>query len=109
MDRTDFASADSKYRAVVAADLACGVSVSGNLSNYTEHFVLSALFDIAPEETAALYWAYERYEDMIGRVDEYFEAYRERERSEYADFFHDDRVWPFDYGCGFMKAACGLA
>lgn len=110
-DRTDFRTADEKYHAMVAA-LSETSALQDRLSDYTETFALShveaEIFGINPALLPALYWAYERYENLIGSVDEYYLEFREQERTAYAQFFHGERMRSMPDAVDFMVEACKL-
>jgi hypothetical protein len=110
LDWTLFTSADAKYRALVA--VTGEVSLSETVSGYTDTLEISeiesALFGIDPSDVPALYWAYERYENLIGSMDAYFGEFTDEERLEHGKFFKGERVWSFDAALGFMVHACNL-
>lgn len=110
-DRTDFITADEKYQAMVKSFLETN-AVQDWFSDYTDTSALSwaeaEIFDIAPALLPALYWAYERYESLVGSVDTFYFEFREQERIDYARFFHGELVHSMPDAVGFMVAACKL-
>ncbi len=110
-DRTDFPSADAKYRALVE-DGEKNIRIQDHLSDYTEMWALSyieaEIFYIDLNLVHALYWAYERYESFIGSVDAFFEEYREQERIDYAEHYRGELVNEMPAAINFMVDACGL-
>lgn len=105
-----FTSADAKYRALVA--VTAEAPLSETVSGYTDTLQLSeiesAIFGIEPADVPALYWAYERYENLIGSMDAYFGEFTDQERIDHPEFFRDERNWSFDHAVGFMAKVCGL-
>ena len=110
-DRTDFPSADAKYRALVEQD-SKDFQLENQLSQYTETETLSwteaMVFDIDPELVPALFWAYERYENLVGSMDAYFGEFREQERIDYAKHYRGELVSDINAAVNFMVEACGL-
>ena len=110
-DRTDFPSADAKYRALVEQD-SKNFQLENQLSQYTETETLSwteaAVFDIDPELVPALFWAYERYENLVGSMDAYFGEFREQERIDFAKYFQGELVNNIHFAVQFMADVCKL-
>jgi hypothetical protein len=110
LDWTLFTSADAKYRALVA--VTDEMPLSANVSGYTDTLKLSeiesAIFGIDASDVPALYWAYERYENLIGSMDAYFGEFTDQERLDHWKYFRGERVWSFDAALGFMVNACDL-
>ena len=110
-DRTDFTSADAKYRALVE-DGENDIQIQDHLSDYTGPWELSyteaEIFDIDPDLLPALSCAYLRYECFIGSVGGYFEQYREQELINYAKHFRGELVNEIHAAVNFMVDACGL-
>jgi hypothetical protein len=107
-----FASADAKYRALVKASEKGDATVSPNVSGHPNMLSLSevesAMFGVETSEVAALYWAYERYENLIGSSDSYFLEFRYQERIDHTEFYRGERRWSFNLAVGFMVSVCGL-
>jgi hypothetical protein len=107
-----FSSADAKYRAYVAVSDQTSTRLRDQISDYTGTFELSAIeskiFGINAEDVNALYWAYERYENLIGTMDSFFLEFRDQERLDYSAFFSGEREWDFGMAVGFMATACKL-
>jgi hypothetical protein len=105
-----FASADAKYRALVAVTEEA--PLSPNVSGYTDTLELSeiesAIFGIDASDVPALFWAYERYENLIGSMDAYFGEFTDQERIDHAEFYRGEREWSFDLALGFMVSVCKL-
>lgn len=110
-ERTDFPSADAKYRALVVQD-SKDIQLQDHLSHYAETETLSwteaEVFDIDPELIPALSWAYQRYECLIGSMYVYFGEFREQERIDYAKHYHGELVSEINAAVNFMVDACGL-
>ena len=109
--RTDFTSAGAKYRALVKYDQN-NIRLQDHLSDYTGtwemSYVEAEIFDIDPDLVPALYWAYERYENLVGSMDAYFGEFREQERIDYAKHFRGELVNDINAAVNFMVEACGL-
>lgn len=105
-----FTSADAKYRALVA--VTAEAPLSATVSGYTDTLELSeiesAIFGIEPSDVPALYWAYERYENLIGSMDAYFGEFTDQERIDHAQFYRGELEWSFDLALGFMVSVCKL-
>jgi hypothetical protein len=112
IDWTGFKSADAKYRALVSISEKDGWELCDGLSHYTGTAELSVLesevFGIDAPQVPALYWAYERYENLNGAMDEHFGEFTDQERIDHSTFYRGDRQWSFDLAVGFMVSACGL-
>ena len=110
--RTDFPSADAKYRALVEYDQNNNIKRQDRLSHHTRPWELSyteaEIFDIDTELVPALDWAYERYESFVGSMDAYFEQFREQERIDYAKYYHGEMVYEMQAAIDFMSDACQL-
>ncbi len=109
--RTDFLSADVKYRALVEDGIK-NLRSQNHLSDCTRPWALSyieaEIFEIDPELVPALYWGYERYESLVGSFDAYFGAYREQERIDYAKYYRGDLENEMQTAINFMEDACLL-
>ena len=109
--RTDFPSANAKYQALVEYDQN-DIRLQDHLSDYTGTFELSYIeaevFDIDPQLAPALYWAYERYENLVGSMDAYFGEFREQERIDYAKFYQGECINKMPFAVDFMVQACHL-
>jgi len=107
-----FTSADAKYQALVSVSEQEGWGLSEKISHYTSTSELSAaeseIFEIEASEVAALFWAYERYENLIGSMTAYFGEFADQERTDHAKFYRGDCQWSFDLAVGFMASVCGL-
>jgi hypothetical protein len=105
-----FTSADAKYRALVAVTEE--TSFSPGISGYTDTLGVSEIegeiFALDLSDVPALYWAYERYENLIGSMDAYFGEFTDQERIDHAQFYRGEREWSFDLAVGFMVSVCGL-
>lgn len=112
IDRMDFETADAKYQALVAVSQQEGWQLTESMSHYTATAELSEveseIFGIEAQDIPALYWAYERYENLIGSMDAYFGEFTDQERIDHARFFSGERQWSFDLAVGFMASVCGL-
>lgn len=110
-ERTDFASADHKYRALVAHFRSCSW-VQPHLSTYVETGELSAIeaeiFGIDPALMSDLFWAYERYLNLIGAVDAYFWDVRDQDRRDHPNYFRGECVSDMGIAVRFMSEVCGL-
>lgn len=112
IDWMGFATADTKYKALVSVSEQQGWTLAENVSGYTDTAALSAvegqIFGIDAADIPALYWAYERYENLTGSMDAYFGEFTDQERIDHAAFFLGEREWSFDKAVGFMASVCGL-
>jgi hypothetical protein len=108
-----FTSADAKYRALVAVSQKCAAADSPNITGYPSALKLSevesAIFGVEAADAPALHWAYERYENLIGRRDSYFGEFRYQERIDHEEFYRGEGRWSFNLAVGFMVAVCGLS
>lgn len=107
-----FTNAEAKYEAFVAVSEFEKWPLKKTMSSsYTDTSVLteveSEIFGIDAAEVPALFWAYERYENLIGSMDAYFGEFADEERRDYPEFYHE-REWCFGRAVGFMVAACKL-
>ena len=107
LDCRTFASADEKYRALVAVtpveeltDRITSAFYDGDLSK-----IESKIFVIDAADVPALYWAYVRYENLIGHASQFAE-FSMQERHKYARFLGGG--WSFMKAACFMRVACGL-
>ena len=111
IDWMGFTTADAKYQALVATSHQQDWQLTDSISHYTGTDELSKIesevFGIDASEIAALFWAYERYENLIGSMDAYFGEFVDEERREYPQFFHEGE-WCFGRAVGFMVTACKL-
>ena len=109
--RTDFPSADVKYRALVEQGMKDN-KLQDHFSDYTGTWELSyieaQIFDIDPDLVPALYWAYERYEGFIGSMDAYFGEFRKQERIDYAKFYQGECINKMPFAVDFMVQVCHL-
>jgi hypothetical protein len=107
-----FTTADAKYRALVAVSERQGWPLTDSVSGYTATEELSEIesqiFDIEAADVPALFWAYERYENLIGSMDAYFGEFREQERLDHPSFFLGECEKSWDKAVGFMVSVCGL-
>lgn len=109
IDWMGFATADAKYQALVA------VTKEEELTNYLSSYTApddlsvteSRVFRLDASEIPALFWAYERYINLMGCVDIYFGEFVDEERREYPQFYHEGE-WCFGRAVGFMVTACKL-
>jgi hypothetical protein len=105
-----FPSAEAKYQALVAVGY--DWSSMNDISSYTAPDEVSAiecrLFRIDESLLPALFWAHERYINLIGCVTEYFGEFVETERRQHPDYFRGERVWEYGLAVGFMVSVCKL-
>jgi hypothetical protein len=105
-----FSSADAKYQALV--DATDEEPLSASVSGYTDTMELSEIesevFGIGFSDVPALFWAYERYENLIGSMSEYFGEFTDQERIDHAKFYRGELEWSFDLALGFMVSVCKL-
>jgi hypothetical protein len=96
-----YGSADEKYRAFVSvSEFRC----SSDALSRTE----SEVFGIKAKEVPGLFWAFRRYENLVG-LDEFFGEFADQERIDHAAFFRSEHQWSFDLAVGFMVSACKLS
>lgn len=91
-DRRDFPTACAKYAALVEEERRSGFPISAHgLSRHDQPDALTeteiAVFGINPALAGALFWAYCRYESLVGTDDYYFGEFAEAERAAFPEFY----------------------
>jgi hypothetical protein len=93
LDWAGFKSADEKYRALVFVSERAERKLTTELNDYFLSSTLSEMeskvFVIGVHDIPGLYWAYWRYQSLIGQNETYFGDFCDQERLDQPNIFAD--------------------